>query len=103
MPEELQDAFGYALFLIQEGDTPENVKPLRGFGGAGVLEVVETHDSNAYRAVCTVRFEEAVYVLHCFEKKSMSGIATPKPDIDLVRTRLKEAEKEHERWKMTRP
>jgi len=64
---------------------------LQGFGSAGVLEVVEDWRSNTYRAVYTVRFEERVYVLHVFQKKSKSGIATPKPDIDLIRDRLKVA------------
>jgi phage-related protein len=99
MPEEVQSEFGHALYLVQEGDTPDNVKPLKGFGGASVLEIVETHDGNAFRAVYTVRFEEAVYVLHCFQKKSKSGISTPKQEIELVRVRLKEAEREHEKWK----
>lgn len=102
MPGEIQSEFGHALYLVQEGDKPDNVKPLKGFGGASVLEVVESHDGNAYRAVYTVRFEEAVYVLHCFQKKSKSGIATPKQDIDLVKARLKEAEEEHEKWKATK-
>jgi phage-related protein len=102
MPDEVQSEFGHTLYLVQEGDKPDNVKPLKGFGGASVLEVVETHEGNAYRAVYTVRFEEAVYVLHCFQKKSKSGIATPKQDIDLVKARLKEAEQEHEKWKPTK-
>lgn len=101
MPEAIQDEFGHALYLVQEGDRPDNAKPLKGFGGASVLEIVESHDGNAYRAVYTVRFEEAVYVLHCFQKKSKSGISTPKQDIDLMESRLKEAEEEHERWKKT--
>jgi phage-related protein len=92
MPDEVQDAFGYALHLAQIGKKGNNVKPLRGFGSAGVLEVVENDDGNAYRAVYTVRFESAVYVLHCFQKKSVRGIETPKPDIDLIQERLKAAE-----------
>lgn len=102
MPEAVKDEVGHTLYLVQEGDTPGNVKPLKGFGGAGVLEVIESHDGNAYRAVYTVKFQEAVYVLHCFQKKSRSSIATPKQDIDLVKARLKEAEQEHERWKRAR-
>jgi phage-related protein len=99
MPAEVQSEFGHTLYLVQEGDKPDNVKPLKGFGGAGVLEVVESHDGNAYRAIYTVKFEEAVYVLHCFQKKSRSGNSTSKQDIDLVKARLKEAEQGHEKWK----
>jgi phage-related protein len=65
---------------------------LKGFGGAGVLEVVEDDAGGTYRAVCTVRFEEAVFVLHCFQKKSKRGIETPKEDMDIIRARLKVAE-----------
>ncbi|MDR3214461.1 MAG: type II toxin-antitoxin system RelE/ParE family toxin [Azoarcus sp.] len=64
----------------------------QGFGSAGVLEVVEDDSGSTYRAVYTVRFQNAVYVLHCFQKKSTRGIATPKPDLDLIRERLKAAE-----------
>ena len=101
MPDDVQSDFGYSLFLIQEGDVPDNVKPLKGFGGASVLEIVESHDGNAYRAVYTVRFEEAIYVLHCFQKKSKSGITTPQSEIELVKSRLKSAERKHEEWKKT--
>ena len=89
MPEEAQDTFGYALHLAQAGDKHSQAKPLKGFGGAGVLEVVQDHQGDTYRAVYTVRYATAVYVLHCFQKKSTSGIATPKPDMDLILTRLK--------------
>ncbi|MCL2297968.1 MAG: type II toxin-antitoxin system RelE/ParE family toxin [Proteobacteria bacterium] len=92
MPDDVQDTFGYALHLAQTGGKHDQAKPLKGFGSAGVLEVVEDSDSNTYRAVYTVRFGNAVYVLHCFQKKSTHGIATPKPDIDLIRDRLKAAE-----------
>jgi phage-related protein len=78
--------------LAQIGKKHDQAKPLKGFGSAGVLEVVEDSDGSTYRAVYTVRFGNAVYVLHCFQKKSMHGIATPKPDIDLVRERLRAAE-----------
>lgn len=74
-------------------------KPLKGFGGAGVLEVVEDHDGGAYRAVYTVRHADAVYVLHAFNKKSKKGIATPKPDMDLIRTRLRAVEQQREEGK----
>jgi phage-related protein len=89
MPADVQDTFGYALHLAQAGDRHSQAKPLKGFGGAGVLEVVEDHQGDTYRAVYTVRYASAVYVLHCFQKKSISGIATPKPDLDLIRARLK--------------
>ncbi|WP_459573853.1 type II toxin-antitoxin system RelE/ParE family toxin, partial [Cupriavidus sp. 8B] len=84
-----QDTFGYALHLAQVGSKHSQAKPLKGFGGAGVLEVVEDHQGGTYRAVYTVRYAGAVYVLHCFQKKSTSGIATPKPDMDLIEARLK--------------
>jgi phage-related protein len=92
LPEDVQDIFGYALHLAQEGKKHDQAKPLKGFGGAGVLEVVEDFKSDTYRAVYTVKFGSAVYVLHCFQKKSTHGAETPKPDMDLIRERLKGAE-----------
>lgn len=92
MPDEVQQAFGFALFHAQMGSIHPDAKPLKGFGGAGVLEVVEDWRGDTYRAVYTVRFASAVYVLHCFQKKSTHGIQTPKREIDLIRERLKEAE-----------
>lgn len=89
MPEDVQDTFGYALHLAQVGGKHSQAKPLKGFGGAGVLEVVEDHQGDTYRAVYTVRYAQAVYVVHCFQKKSTSGIATPKPDMELIERRLK--------------
>jgi phage-related protein len=91
MPGEVQDTFGYALHLAQTGGKHSQTKALKGFGSAGVLEVVESEAGSTYRAVYTVKIASAVYVLHCFQKKSTSGIATPKPDMDLVRERLKAA------------
>ena len=91
MPGEVQDTFGYALHLAQMGGKHIQTKPLKGFGSAGVLEVVEGKAGSTYRAVYTVKIAGVVYVLHCFQKKSTSGIATPKPDMDLVRERLKAA------------
>ena len=85
--------FGYALYLAQIGQTHEQAKPLRGFGSAGVLEVVEDWRGDAYRAVYTVRYQVRVFVPHVFQKKSKSGIATPKSDLDLIRNRLKAAER----------
>jgi phage-related protein len=95
LPDEVRDRLGYALFLAQAGRKHPNAKPLKGFGGAGVLEVVEDHQSDTYRAVYTVRFADAVYVLHAFQKKSKKGVATPKHEMDLIRARLKEAESLH--------
>jgi phage-related protein len=88
---------GFALYLAQIGMKAPKAKPLKGFGGAGVLEVVVDHDGNAYRAVYTVKFAKAVFVLHAFQKKSKRGIATAKADIDLVRRRLAIAAEEYER------
>ncbi|MBN6742252.1 type II toxin-antitoxin system RelE/ParE family toxin [Acidithiobacillus sp. MC6.1] len=89
MPEEVRDAFGYALYLSQIGDKHSHAKPLKGFGSADVLEIVENTQGDTYRAVYTVRFQENVYVLHCFQKKSTRGIGTPKPEMDKIRERLK--------------
>ena len=90
--EPVVDLFGFALYLAQDGKKHEQAKPLRGFGSAGVLEVVEDWDRSTYRAVYTVCFESAVFVLHFFQKKSKRGAATPKADIDLIRERLKAAD-----------
>ena len=92
MPDAVRRTFGTALYLAQTGEKSAKAKPLKGFRGAGVLEIVEEHDTDAYRAVYTVRFADAVYVLHVFQKKSRSGIATASRDLDLMRTRLQEAE-----------
>lgn len=95
MPLEVKKTFGFAIRAAQRGGKHPDAKPLKGFGGAGVLEVVEDHDRSTYRAVYTVKFADTVYVLHAFQKKSRSGIATSKHDIGLVRERLKEAERQH--------
>lgn len=92
MPDEVQQTFGFALYYAQIGLLHPAAKPLKGFGSAGVLEVAEDWRGNTYRAVYTVRFVDAIYVLHCFEKKSKHGIATPKPEMDLIHERLKQAE-----------
>ena len=86
---------GQALYAAQRGETDPAAKPLTGFGGARIMEIVDRHDTNTYRAVYTARFDEAIYVLHAFQKKAKSGIATPKPEIDLIRRRLFEAERLH--------
>lgn len=92
MPDEVQDVFGYALHLAQIGSKHEQTKPLKGQGSASVLEVVEDWQGDTYRAVYTVKFNAAVYVLHCFQKKATRGIATPKPELDLIARRLRAAE-----------
>jgi phage-related protein len=92
LPGPVVDLFGYALYLAQDGKKHEQAKPLKGFGSAGVLKVVEDWDRSTYRAVYTVRFESAVFVLHVFKKKSKRGAETPKADVDLIRERLKVAE-----------
>jgi len=92
LPSAVRRRFGYALSLAQAGDRDDAAKALKGFGGAGVLEVVEDDVGGTYRAVYTVKFAQAVFVLHCFQKKSKSGIATPQADMDIIRARLKVAE-----------
>lgn len=91
MPDGVQQVFGFALYCAQAGGIHPAAKSLKGFGSAGVLEVVEDRRGNSYRAVYTVRFANAVYVLHCFEKKSNRGIETPRHDMDLIRQRLSQA------------
>jgi len=97
-PTEVQKAVGFALYQAQRGSKHVDAKPLKGFGGAGVVEMVENYDGNTYRAVYTVKFAEAVYVLHCFQKKSTSGISTPQQEINMVRSRLRIAEERHLEW-----
>ena len=94
-PAAVKDDMGNALGIAQFGGTPPTVKPWKGLG-PGVLEIVEPHDGNAYRAVYTVRFEKALYVLHAFQKKSPSRIRTAKRDVDLVEQRLKQAQRDYE-------
>lgn len=89
---------GYALYIAQRGGKHADAKPLRGFGGVGILEIVENHVGDTYRAVYTVRLAGRIYVLHVFQEKSKSGIKTPKPEIELIKSRLKRAEEEHARW-----
>ncbi len=98
-PEEVKDEVGVTLLKVQYGATPINVKPLRGFRGASVLEVVEDYDTNTYRAVYTVQFAGVVYVLHAFQKKAKRGIATPQQDMDLVKQRLLLAQAHYQDWK----
>lgn len=92
MPGDVQQLFGFALYHAQIGGIHPAAKPLKGFGSAGVLEVVDDWRGSTYRAVYTVRYSDAVFVLHCFQKKSKRGIQTAKHDMDLIRERLKQAE-----------
>ncbi len=91
-PEPVQDHLGYALYVAQRGGKHRDTKPLLGFGGAGVVEITKDYRGDTFRAVYTVRFCGAVYVLHAFQKKSKTGRETTKGDIELVRKRLREAE-----------
>lgn len=95
-PPPVRREAGYALYLAQIGMKALKAKPLRGFGGASVLEVVSDHDGNTFRAVYTVKFADAVFVLHAFQKKSNKGIATSQADIDLIKRRLKLAAEHYE-------
>ena len=90
---------GTALNSAQLGGKHPNAKPLKGFGGAGVLEIVDDFDGETYRAVYTVKFAKVVYVLHAFQKKSKKRIETPKNEIDLIRRRYKSAEEAHKAWR----
>jgi phage-related protein len=91
-PVLVQDEIGRALLDVQCGDTPRSAKPLKGFGGAGVMELIEDHEGDTYRAVYTVRFADVIYVLHAFQKKSKHGIATPRRELQLIRDRYRVAE-----------
>jgi phage-related protein len=95
-PREVRRDIGAALYAAQQGETDPAAKPLKGFGGASVVEIIAHQDSNTWRAVYTVRYAEAIYVLHAFQKKSKRGIATPKKDLDLIRRRLAEVEHLHQ-------
>jgi phage-related protein len=97
-PPEVKRDIGIALMSAQCGEKHPSAKPLRGFGGAQVLEIVEDHDGDTYRAVYTVRFAEMLYVLHCFQKKLTRGIKTSQRDIALIKARLQRAQEEYEAW-----
>jgi phage-related protein len=97
-PDEARRDIGFALSFAQRGGKHPSAKPLKGFKGAGVLEIVEDRRGDTYRAVYTVRFAEAVYVLHAFKKKSKSGIKTPQHELELIGKRLKMAEADYQRW-----
>jgi phage-related protein len=94
-PRPVQRDVGQALYAAQRGVEYPSVKALQGFGGRAVLEIVAPHEGDAYRAVYTVRFHDAIYVLHAFQKKSKKGIATPQREIELVKQRLAGAERDY--------
>ena len=94
-PEDVRDIMLQAFFIAQKGGKHPDAKPMKGFKGAGVVEVVESFEKNAYRAVYTTRIEESIHILHVFQKKSKSGIATPKKEIDLIKKRLAQVERHH--------
>jgi phage-related protein len=100
-PLPVRRTIGFALFHGQMGEKHVDAKPLKGFSGAGLLEIVADHDGNTFRAVYTVKFQGAVYVLHAFQKKSKKGAKTPKAELDLIRKRLKTAEEHYEKWRTT--
>ena len=91
-PEPVCDHVGYALYVAQKGGKHRDTKALSGFGGAGVVEIIKDFRGDTFRAVYTVRYAEAVYVLHAFQKKSKTGRETPRHDMDLIKQRLREAE-----------
>ena len=95
-PGEVQDVMGYSLYLAQQGKKAGHAKPLKGFKGASVQEIVDNFDNNAWRAIYTIQFKDVIYVLHAFQKKSKKGIATPKTDIQLIGQRLKLANEHYE-------
>ncbi len=101
-PDEPRRVVGHAIDQAQQGGKDTTAKPLKGYKGAGVLEIVDDYDGDTYRAVYTVRFPGAVYALHAFQKKSKSGIATPQPEIDLIDKRLKDAEAHYREWNAKR-
>ena len=94
-PASVRSDIGKALFAAQQGETDPAAKPLKGFGGTRVMEIVDRYNTNTYRAVYTAQFADALYVLHAFQKKSKKGIATPRQDIALIRHRLADAERHH--------
>lgn len=97
-PVDVRQQVGGALWEAQIGRKAPYAKPFKGFGDAGVLEIVDDFDGDTFRAVYTVRFSKAVYVLHAFQKKSKHGVATPKAELDLIDQRLKRAKEDYEQW-----
>lgn len=101
-PDEVRDEIGFALYQAQLGQKPPTAKPLKGFGGATVLEIIDDFQTDTYRAVYTVRFPGAVYVLHAFQKKSKRGSEVPKVDSELIKSRLKKAEADYQERRRSR-
>jgi phage-related protein len=101
-PEDIRKEMGHALYIAQQGGKHRDAKPLKGFKSAKVLEIVEKGEGGTYRTTYTVQFEEIVYVLHAFQKKSKTGTKTAKQDIDLVETRIKWAQQKHQEWQAAR-
>lgn len=97
-PIDVRKEMGHALYIAQEGGKHKDAKPLKGFGGASVLEVVQDDGNGTYRTMYTIQFEEIVYVLHAFQKKSKTGIKTTKQDMDLLERRLKGARQMYKEW-----
>lgn len=95
LPGEVKGVFGQALYEAQTGSKHQDAKPMKGFGGSGVLEIVDDYDGDTYRAVYTVKFEGVIYVLHAFQKKSKMGKETPQHDVELIKSRLKLAEQHY--------
>ena len=94
LPEEVQDDIGYALHLVQHGETDSRIKPLKGKDLKGAYEIRSDFDSDTYRAVYVLNIGDRIYMLHVFQKKSKKGIETPKPDMDVIRARLKTAKED---------
>lgn len=90
-PDSVRQSFGFELFQVQLGDMPKSAKPLKGKELSGVYELRDNYKGNTYRAVYIAKLEDKIYVLHCFQKKAKSGIATPKKDMELIKSRLKRA------------
>jgi phage-related protein len=93
MPEEVRSHMGYALFIAQQGGRHRDAKPLKGFGGSAVMEIVSNFGGDTFRAIYATRLIDAVYVLHAFQKKAKKGRETPRTDIQLIKTRLRDAER----------
>lgn len=100
-PDEVRQVMGYALWQAQQGGKHPSAKVLKGYGGAGVLEIVDDYDGDTYRGVYTVKFSNAVYLLDAFQKKSKKGSKTPPADINRIKTRLDAAEQHHKQWKLS--
>ena len=101
-PEDVKDTMGFALYQAQMGGKHVAAKPLQGFGGAGILEIVEDYQGSTFRGVYTVKFAGALYVLDAFQKKSKKGVKTPARDINRLKNRLRAAEEHYQRWSVAR-